>query len=84
MVNSVDLTTVCHGIGQQSHPGPQTLDSAHNLAEVLRALGEHEQARTLIEDIFTRRRRILGDDHPDTLRTAAALAESPPAFGETR
>jgi Tetratricopeptide repeat len=56
--------------------------SAHNLGEVLRALGEHEQARTLIEDTLTRRRRVLGDDHPDTLRTTATLAENPPASGE--
>jgi len=46
-------------------------------------LGEHDQARTLTEYILSRRRRILGDDHPDTLRTAAALTENPPAFGET-
>ena len=46
-------------------------------------LGEHDQARTLTEYILSRRRRILGDDHPDTLRTAAALTEIPPAFGET-
>jgi len=38
-------------------------------------LGEHDQARTLTEYILSRRRRILGDDHPDTLRTAAALTE---------
>ena len=60
-----------------------TLESADNLAIDLRALGEHEQARTLDADTLIRRRRVLGNDHPDTLRTAAAMAENPPAFGET-
>jgi hypothetical protein len=59
------------------------LESADNLAIDLRALGEHDEARILTEDTLSRRRRILGDDHPDTLRTAAASAENPPAFGET-
>ncbi|MEV6515109.1 tetratricopeptide repeat protein [Micromonospora chalcea] len=27
-------------------------------------LGQYEQARTLNEDTLTRRRRILGNDHP--------------------
>ena len=36
-------------------------------------LGEHEQARALAEDTLTRR-RVLGEDHPDTLRSAGNLA----------
>ncbi len=32
----------------------------------LRALGEYQQARVLDEDTLARRRRVLGDDHPDT------------------
>jgi hypothetical protein len=35
--------------------------------------GEPEQARTLDQDTFTRRRRILGDDHPATLASAGNL-----------
>ena len=37
-------------------------------------LGEHDQARTLTEYILSRRRRILGDDHPDTLSQPASPA----------
>jgi hypothetical protein len=36
-------------------------------------LGKPEQARTLAEDTLTRRRRVLGDDHPDTLRAVELL-----------
>jgi hypothetical protein len=38
---------------------PDTLGSANNLAQGLRALGEYQQARTLDEDTLTRRRRVL-------------------------
>jgi hemerythrin-like domain-containing protein len=41
---------------------------------VLSALDEHEQARELAKDTLTRYRRILGDDHHDTLRSATNLA----------
>jgi hypothetical protein len=37
-------------------------------------LGQHEQARQLAEDTLIRCRRILGNDHPDTLNTANILA----------
>jgi tetratricopeptide repeat protein len=37
-------------------------------------LGQHEQARQLAEDTLTRCRRVLGTDHPDTLRSATQLA----------
>jgi hypothetical protein len=37
-------------------------------------LGEYPQARALDEDTLARRRRILGDDHPDTLTSASQLA----------
>ena len=46
------------------------------------ALGEHEQARALDEDTLTRRRRVLGDDHPDTLASASNLAADLRALGE--
>jgi hypothetical protein len=44
---------------------PEILTSANNLANWLGALGEHEQAHALAEDTLTRR-RVLGEDHPDT------------------
>jgi hypothetical protein len=59
-----------------------TLASARHLARDLRALGEHQQARTLDEDTLVRCRRILGDDHPDTLASANNLALDLRALGE--
>jgi uncharacterized protein HemY len=35
---------------------PDTLNSANNLAINLRQLGEHEQARRLVQDTLTRQR----------------------------
>ena len=56
-------------LGQQPRRRPATL-------------GEHEQARDLDEDTLTRRRRVLGDDHPDTLGSANNLAADLSALGE--
>ncbi|MGH4009661.1 MAG: FxSxx-COOH system tetratricopeptide repeat protein [Pseudonocardiaceae bacterium] len=53
---------------------PDTLESANNLANVLRELGHYEQARQLAEETLTHRRQILGDDHPHSLESAAHLA----------
>jgi len=44
-------------------------------------LGEHEQARALAEDTLTRR-RVLGEDHPNTLNSANNLANGLAAQGE--
>src|SRR5262249_54081289 len=51
-----------------------TLTSANNLAYDLWQLGEYEQARRMGEDALARRRRVLGEDHPDTLISANNLA----------
>lgn len=45
-------------------------------------MGEYGKARDLSEDTLARRRRILGEDHPDTLRSASNLAEDRRALGE--
>ena len=42
----------------------------------------YQQARDLDEDTLTRRRRVLGDDHPDTLTSASNLAVDLRALGE--
>ncbi|HEY6425444.1 MAG TPA: tetratricopeptide repeat protein, partial [Pseudonocardiaceae bacterium] len=47
----------------------------------LSALGEYAPARELHEDTLTRRRQVLGDDHPDTLRSAHNLANNLGALG---
>ena len=41
-------------------------------------------ARALDEDTLTRRRRILGDDHPDTLTSASQLAQDLFGLGNYR
>ncbi|MCK9926403.1 tetratricopeptide repeat protein [Frankia sp. Mgl5] len=37
-------------------------------------LGDYQAARALDEDTHARRRRVFGDDHPETLRSANTLA----------
>jgi tetratricopeptide (TPR) repeat protein len=39
-------------------------------------LGEYQAARELGEDSLARRRRVLGEDHPDTLASANNLANA--------
>lgn len=57
-------------------PGPCAwfTRSESNLAVDLRALGRVEEALALDEDTLDRRRRVLGEDHPDTLLSASNLA----------
>jgi Tetratricopeptide repeat len=50
---------------------PDTLTSAFHLAADLAELGEYQAAKELNEDILDRRRRVLGDRHPDTMGSAA-------------
>jgi hypothetical protein len=50
------------------------LISASNFANDLRALGEYQAARKLDDDTLTRRRRVLGEDHPNTEQSARNLA----------
>jgi tetratricopeptide repeat protein len=40
---------------------------------ILRDLGEAETVRDLAQDTLHRRRRVLGQDHPDTLASAGNL-----------
>ena len=51
-------------------------------AAVVRHPGEYQAARELGEDTLARRRRVLGEDHPDTLASANGLAISLRAVGE--
>jgi hypothetical protein len=55
---------------------PGALAAASNLATVVRHRGEHQAARELGEDTLARRRRVLGEDHPDSLASADNLAVS--------
>jgi Tetratricopeptide repeat len=60
-----------------------TTASASNLAGDLHQLGEYQAARELDEDTLTRRRRVLGEDHPSTLNSARKLAADLRKLGET-
>ena len=51
--------------------------SANYLAAALRDLGELQAVRDLARDTLDRRRRVLGEDHPDT-QAAALLVREPP------
>jgi hypothetical protein len=46
---------------------PGALAAASNLAAIVRHRGEYQAARELGEDTLARRRRVLGEDHPDNL-----------------
>src|SRR5439155_971111 len=47
-------------------------------------LGNVPAARDLDQDTLDRRRRVLGDDHPDTLRSATQLATDLRELGEVQ
>ena len=59
-------------------PSPRPAGSRADLRE----LGEYQQAHALDEDTLARPRRVLGDDHPDTLTSANNLAPDLSALGE--
>ena len=51
-----------------------TLASRHDLASVLSQQGRRQEALAEYRAVLDARRRVLGEDHPDTLATATALA----------
>ena len=53
----------------------------HRAAGFLRARGEQESARALLEDAHDLYRRRLGLDHPETRTAACALADNLRALG---
>ncbi|MBV9142452.1 MAG: tetratricopeptide repeat protein, partial [Pseudonocardiales bacterium] len=56
--------------------------SAYVLALSLWGVGQYESARQLGEDTLARCRRVLGEDHPHTLRSANNLARDLRELGE--
>ena len=53
---------------------PHALETAMNLANVLRIQGKHKQAEKLYVKVFEERTRLLGARHVDTLRALEGLA----------
>ena len=47
---------------------PDTLNSMNNLAAAYRALARHQEALALQERVLEAHTRVLGTEHPDTLR----------------
>ena len=55
---------------------------AIKLAQALREMGRYAEARHLDEDSLARTRRLVGEDHPDTLGSAGNLAADLRRLGE--
>jgi Tetratricopeptide repeat len=53
-----------------------------NVALTYRVLGDPQGANELHEQTLTTRRRVLGDDHPDTLNSMNNLAAVRRELGE--
>lgn len=53
---------------------PYTLTIMSNLANTLKAQGDHAGARTLEEQVLAASRRVLGPEHPSTLTSLNNLA----------
>jgi hypothetical protein len=67
-------------LGDHEH----TWAAARALAWALVAMGRHDEARALDQDTLDRRRRILGQDHPDTLYSAITLAANMDCHADAR
>jgi hypothetical protein len=52
---------------------PQTLRAADQLAHALANMADFTQARHIDENVLAIRRRVLGDDHPDTWTSPALM-----------
>jgi serine/threonine protein kinase len=62
--------------------GVRTFTAQHRLAYVLAAGGRLQEAEELYREVLDGRRRVLGDEHPDTRVSASALAEMRRKRGE--
>ncbi|GAA0933641.1 FxSxx-COOH system tetratricopeptide repeat protein [Virgisporangium aurantiacum] len=71
-----------HWQANSSSDDDDVLWIANNLASAYRLLGDDQRACELNEDILARRRRILGDDHRDTLASANNLAGNLRGLGD--
>jgi Flp pilus assembly protein TadD len=55
----------------------------HNLASTYQSQGNMEEAARLEKEVLEKRRRILGEEHPDTLATMHSLASTYQSQGKT-
>jgi tetratricopeptide (TPR) repeat protein len=72
-------TTVADFIGAEH---PATLAALHSYGKALRAQGHLREARTVLENVYTSRIRVLGGDDPATLATARELIATRHALGD--
>lgn len=61
---------------------PETLDSAHEVAELLRVLGRSGEAEKLCRKTWLKRQEILGEEDPTTMASKNNLALCLRAIGE--
>jgi hypothetical protein len=73
-------------LARHDHPDAAATPTAQALALKMctSQLGEHERARELVEGALARFRRVLGEDHPDTLTSADNLAEDLRQLGDAQ
>ncbi|GGO99528.1 FxSxx-COOH system tetratricopeptide repeat protein [Wenjunlia tyrosinilytica] len=82
--SSLDLVTRAHDVLVTRH-GPDDVDALwalHLWANDLHWLGDYAAARVMREETLARYRRVLGDDHPDTMMCATNLATDSFNVGE--
>ncbi len=58
----------------EEHWHPETLMTANNLATSLLGQGKYADAERINREVLRGRRRVLGEEHPDTLTSASNLA----------
>ena len=51
-----------------------TLTYASSLGQLLQKIGRGEEAEPMFRETLEKRRRVLGEDHPDTLKSWTFLA----------
>lgn len=54
---------------------PLILQVMHSIAETKRCLGLYEEASVVLEDVLVKRRKLLGDNHPDTVQAMFGMGE---------
>jgi hypothetical protein len=73
---AAELANVCAFLAPEPVPGDEiTQEAATYLAGALRDMGRYAEALDLDQDILDRRRRVLGEDHSETLHSARNLAD---------